>query len=247
MARCGFVYIDLLGVQKMWQLGGANAVKSRIQEFANLIKEQLTYLPQQSFRDGDFTIMTLSDSVAITCQDSDQAIGIASHLFEQCFYHTDRSSSPLWLRGVISSWHNQNMVFNTKSIQLREISVGTEYKLEDDYLQAIALEKSGFKGMRLIIDQSLLPNSGKNEMRKWFGFKKPLFRIVRLDQCNYPGDEFADVLWMADTEAKYKDLLGIMAKRYKQSTRDPDELIQAAWTRAVFDQVDTLIWSCKNQ
>ena len=152
MARCGFVYIDLLGVQKMWQLGGANAVKSNDPRICELIKEQLTYLPQQSFRDGDFTIMTLSDSVAITCQDLIKPSESQATCLNNASIIPTEVRLRFGLRGVISSWHNQNMVFNTESIQLREISVGTEYKLEDDYLQAIALEKSGFKGMRLIID-----------------------------------------------------------------------------------------------
>ena len=52
---------------------------------------------------------------------------------------------------------------------------------------------------------------------------------------------------MADDEERYEHLKGIMAKRFKNSTGDSDEFVQAAWTRATFDQVDSLIWGCRHE
>jgi hypothetical protein len=47
---------------------------------------------------------------------------------------------------------------------------------------------------------------------------------------------------MADSQKHHLNLKNLMAKRFKRATGDTDELTQAAWTRAVFDQVDSLIW-----
>jgi hypothetical protein len=155
-------------------------------------------------------------------------------------------SHPFWLRGAISQWANQYLPVNTRPITAKGLQVGTQYVTEYDYLLALALEKSGFKGMRLIIDSTVLPDHGRVHQRRWSGFQRPLGIIARLRECNYPaGSDYADVLWMADEETRFGHLRGIMAKRFKESTHDPDELMQAAWTRAVFDQTDTLVWACR--
>ena len=248
MARVAILYIDLLGVQKMWQAGGAPAVKSRIQKFNEFILKQLEWLPGPLHRQGEYTVILSGDGVAITCQDFDQAIGIGTHLFTQAFYATDKVASPFWLRGAISRWSNQYLAINTVPVHAKNLQVGSQYLMEDDFLAALALEKSGFKGMRLIISSTLLPNRGHDHQRHWKGFKRPLGIIARLDECTYPpGEEYADVLWMADDEQRFEHLRGILAKRFKRSTHDPDEFAQAAWTRATFDQVETLIWICRNR
>jgi hypothetical protein len=131
-----------------------------------------------------------------------------------------------------------------RSIKAKGLQVGTKYVMEDDYLTALALEKSGFRGMRLIVDRRILPNAVSFN-REWEGFHRPLHCVASLKNFAYPtGGEFADVLWMTESPDRYGQLKGIMASRYKESTRDPDEFMQASWTRVTFDQVDTLVWKC---
>lgn len=247
MPRRAILYIDLLGVQKMWQSGGSAAVKLRIAEFNSFILEQLNFLTSALHRDGDYTVILSGDSVAVTCEDFDQAIGIGIHLFTQAFYSTDRTTTPFWLRGAIGRWSNQYLTVNTVPISTKGVQVGTQYQTEDDFLAVLALEKSGFKGMRLIIDTSLLPNHGHDCTRVWTDFLRPLGIVARLEACTYPGLHYSDILWMANDEARYRHLSAIMAQRFKASSRDPDEFTQAAWTRVTFDQLDTLVWVCRNR
>lgn len=249
MSKKAILFIDLLGVQKMWKYGGANSVKQRIEQFNDFIIDQTNYLPSTVHRDAEYTLLLSGDSVSIMCQDYQQAIEMGIHFFQQAYYSTGRYGEALWLRGAISKWGNQYFPFNTEPIQSKEIQVGTKYVLEDDYLGVLALEKSGFKGMRLIIDKSLLSCYGRSFSRKWDGFHQDLGIVATLRECTYPKDgEFADVIWMAgDTEERYQHLKGIMSSRYKKSVNDPDEFAQASWTRLVFDQVDSIIWSCKNR
>lgn len=245
MAKTAILYVDLLGVQKMWLRGGAPAVRDRIGEFNRFVMDQVNYLPGHLHRDGDYTVILSGDSVAVTCQDYGQAIGIGAHLFSQAFYAKD-VSHPFWLRGAISGWSNQYLPVNTVPIKAKELQVGTRYDSEYDFLLVLALEKSGFKGMRLILDSSVLPSDGRDVQRSWSGFYRPLRIITRLKECTYPeGRPYADVLWMADDQVRYGHFQGIMAKRFKESTHDPEELMQAAWTRAVFDQVASLVWACR--
>jgi hypothetical protein len=246
MANRSLLFIDLLGVQTMWRVGGAPAVKARIAEFHDFVTTQASFLPTDVHRDAEYTVILTSDSVSIMCQDHVQAYQIGMHLFEQAFFASDRYSSPFWIRGVISPWSNQYLPFNTKPIKAKDIQVGTQYEMEDDYLNALALEKSGFKGMRLIIDETLIQASAITE-RKWTNFKRPLRIICRLRENTYPhGAPYAYILWMANSESRYSHIQGIMENRFKRATANAEELVQASWTRATFDQVATLIWSCSN-
>jgi hypothetical protein len=243
MPRRAILFVDLLGVQRMWQNGGAAAVKARIDSFHGFIKHQLTYLPETLHREGDYTVILSGDSVAVTCEDYEQAIGIGIHLFRQAFYA--KIESPYWLRGAISRWSNQYFTGNTTPISTKGgLQVGVQYAMEEDYLHVLALEKSGFKGMRLLINSALLPNFGRDLVRVWPGCTRPLRIIAHLAECTYPDAEYADVLWMADDEHRYDTLTHIMAQRFKRSTHDQEEFTQAAWTRATFDQVESILWVC---
>lgn len=246
MANKAIVHIDLLGVQKMWGEGGASAVKGRIEEFNEFILRQFNYLPPELHRDGEYTVILSGDSVSVMCQDFDQVIGIATHLFVQAFYDTDKRKQPFWLRGAISTWQNQHLTANTVPIHSKSIQIGTRYVTEDDYLAVLALEKSGFKGMRLIIDRRLLKDYGRIYQFSWEGYKKSIGSIATLTECTYPhGEHYADVLWMIESKHRFEQLKGIMASRFKKSTGNPEEFSQASWTRAVFDQVESLAWGCR--
>jgi hypothetical protein len=209
---------------------------------------QINYLTADLHREGEYTVVLTGDSVSVLCQDFDQAIGIGTHLFSQAFYAVDRFSSPLWLRGAIGRWSNQYLTVNTMPVRAKNLQVGTCYENEEEFLAVLALEKSGFRGMRLIIDRSFLADCSIQHEQKWETFERPLFTVTRLRDCTYPlGDAFGDVLWMTASQEHYDRLKGIMSKRFKRSTADPDEFAQAAWTRAVFDQVDSLIWVCRQR
>ncbi|WP_457674019.1 hypothetical protein [Thiolapillus sp.] len=249
MSKNAILFIDLLGVQKMWKQGGANAVKERIEQFNEFIVEQTNYLPSSVHRDAEYTLLLSGDSASFMCQDYQQAIEMGIHFFQQAFYATGRYGKALWLRGAISQWGNQYFPFNTEPIQSKDIQVGTKYVLEDDYLGVLALEKSGFRGMRLIIDKALLSCFGRSFTRRWEGFHSDIGIVTTLRECTYPREgDFADIIWMAGaTQERYDHLKGIMSSRFKGSVHDVDEFAQASWTRVVFDQVDSIIWSCKNR
>ena len=195
--------------------------------------------------------MVLSgDSVSVICEDFDQAIGVGIHLFTQAFYDTDKRELPFWLRGAISRWHNQYLTFNSRPIVVvpAGLHVGTQYRNEDDYLTVLALEKSGYKGMRLLVNRGFLADKGLQYQRDWpsQGNGNSLGIVTRLHESNYPEGDYADVLWMADSGHHFSNLSKIISSRFKKATRDPDEFAQAAWTRVVFDQVNSLIWAVKH-
>lgn len=202
--------------------GGAKGVRGRVQEFNDFLCDQITYLTPELHRQGDYTVVLAGDSVSVLCEDFDQAVGIGIHLFTQAFYDTKKRELPFWFRGSIAGWHNQSLTVNTNNIIAGGLHVGTQYKNEDDYLDVLALEKSGYKGMRLVIDRKLLDSKGAQYKRSWptQGKGSDLGIITRLVECPYPsGGDYADILWMADTEPHYHKLRDIMASRFKKATR----------------------------
>jgi hypothetical protein len=81
MAKTAILFIDLLGVQRMWTEGGASAVKLRISEFNDFVVRQFELLPDSLHAEGEYTAILQGDSISIMCKDCNQAIGIGSHLF----------------------------------------------------------------------------------------------------------------------------------------------------------------------
>lgn len=207
---------------------------------------QLEFLPDALHAEGEYTVILQGDSVSIMCKDCNQAIGIGSHIFTQAFYDTNKRKQPFWLRGAIARWSNQYLPINTSPIKSKNMQIGTKHIHEDDFLAVLALEKAGFRGMRIVINKDLLECGGHSFQHHWDNYAKTIGYIVTLKECTYPhGSNYADVLWMTPNEKQYKHLHGIMATRFKNSTFTPAEFEQASWTRAVFDQVDSIVWGTK--
>jgi len=100
--------------------------------------------------------------------------------------------------------------------------------------------------MRLIVERGFAQPAVEGSHRRWEDFTRDLRCITSLEEFEYPpGGTYCDVLWMVDTEERFKHLKQIMASRFKKCTADPDEFAQAGWTRAMFDQVDSLVWMCR--
>jgi hypothetical protein len=246
VSQRAILFVDLLGVQKMWLTGGAHGVKARISEFSAFVIQQVNELPPGLQLDGEQSIVVSGDSVSVICRDVEHAIGVGVHLFTQAFFNGRTASSPFWLRGTIGRWLSTDLTI-VRSVPIRAGSqlVGTHFINEDDLLGVLALEKSGFRGMRLILDGTMISREQLFN-RTWDGFKRPLRTITRLKDCTYPeGAGYVDVLWMASSEDQYNRLRGIMDGRFGKSARDQEEFTQAAWTQLVFNSVETLIWVCR--
>lgn len=241
MAKRAVLFVDLLGVQKMWSGGGVNAVTKRIDEFNVFMLRTFETLPQELSRDHEFSISMSGDSFAVPCQDFEQAIRIGRYLFQQAFYDSDKRPQPFWIRGVVSSWNNESDTFDKRDIQVGGMSIGAHYVNHPSYMRALAMEKSGFKGMRLVIEPVLLGDAKSQYHSVWPEMKCEIFLISRLANAIYPAKStYEDILWMAFDEGDYKVLAGIMQKRFRRSSRDTDELLQAAATRLVFDEVSAI-------
>lgn len=105
-------------------------------------------------------------------------------------------------------------------------------------LDAIAMEKSGFRGMRLLVERDLLSRSDRFELREWLGCE-PLIPVRRLSYSAYPPrmDTYEDILWMGtcndDEIVQWRRRMGT---RMRFVARDAEEMQHAAATSVVFDE-----------
>ncbi len=101
------------------------------------------------------------------------------------------------------------------------------------------MEKSGFKGMRLLVNLELVTTHVQNEMRLAFG-KRTLIPFRRLNYSYYPervSEGYTDFLWMAcQSEEEWQDRTLRMTSRLRYAARDEEELAQAAATQIVFHE-----------
>jgi hypothetical protein len=111
-------------------------------------------------------------------------------------------------------------------------------------LDAIAIEKSGFKGMRLLVEHKLITPEIRAE------FKQPLghlnfIPLSKLKSSTYPtrlNDAFSDYLWMGSIDREdFEELRKIMALRLRLAAGEPEEFVQAAATQVVFHECAAIL------
>jgi hypothetical protein len=125
--------------------------------------------------------------------------------------------------------------------ELAGLSVST---LSRSLLEAISVEKAGFKGMRLLIDRDLVTDTVRDRFA--IDMAEGRFAPIRvIESTPYPGrlaSRYADVLWMAtDDEDEWRALRGRLATRMRWSANDPEEVLQGAATQVVFNECDDLL------
>ena len=123
-----------------------------------------------------------------------------------------------------------------------ELSQIAVHEYSGDLLDAISMEKSGFRGMRLLIDPSLVNIGLRKAFRRKVG-SNWLHVFKHLENSAYGPrlEKHQDVLWMATgNEEEWRQRRARMSTRMRFSARVPDEVLQAAATQVVFDECDAI-------
>lgn len=238
-------FVDLLGVKARWANGGRVAAEEAFQDFWNLIGLAMRGETPESVSLG----LVESDSAAIDCASTEVALRIARRLYLATFLQTERNELKRhWLRGVILQ--------RTSTEPLRRPSVfkkdlGVDLMLYSrDLLDAINIEKCGFKGMRVVISEQLINGSLKAVLTIPMG-KMSFVPLKKLRHSSYPNpiaEGFRDYLWMADASEEEKRRLDmIMARRLRHASRDSEESLQAAATQVVFHEVTAILGNLKSR
>ena len=242
------LFIDMMGIRYRWRTEGRTGVQHAFEVFSRLIRKTLAEQTRDSVVAGGVE----SDSAALICSDIGSASKIAKGVFCSAFLSARTPSDPrIWLRGVIvPAGEEVDLRWDEPLAQDHPEVIVAKYS--SPLLNAIAVEKCGFKGMRVLVTggpelgertRSRQVNLRLDESSKHF---RPFRKIQGL---GYPGrlpNGYTDFLWMAcESEEEWAKMKGTMVQRLKWSAGNQDELVHAAATQAVFHHCGAFLRSVK--
>lgn len=129
-----------------------------------------------------------SDAAAFDFAVPADAIRFGSVLFRTAFARAGRRSGPsYWLRGAVVSAPDGAFMRSTAPLYIQKCACS------DSLLEALSIEKSGFKGMCLLVADSLLTPTIRTSFAQTVRTSTEPYR--RLDHSAYRTG-YSDVLWM---------------------------------------------------
>ena len=234
------VFIDMLGVRDKWAKNGRLGAEDAFIRFRNLIAHSLHSIPHTEILNG----IIESDSVIVKFATTSSALYFAKKIYVDAFNQTKHNeNNRIWLRGVIIPQKGQDLMRWEKSLNKPYDHVKL-FLYNDDLFDAIALEKSGIKGMRLLVDNELI----SEEIRKEWIIKVGQFNFItlkKLRNSSYPtqlNNKYSDFLWMANpNEVDNLELERIMALRLRKAANSSEEFFQAAATQLLFYEYSAML------
>lgn len=236
------LFLDLLGVKSHWSSGGRAAAQARFSQFEALISATLS-IP-------GITAPTLgtveSDAAAFDFASDESAIRFGAALYQAAFDRPRRpADSRMWLRGTLLTAAAGSSLRTTGPLAA-SIAYVQKSSYSDSLLDAIAIEKSGIKGMRLVISDTMLSAATKAAFVQVIGVRN-FYPFRRLNHTGYPtqiATGFSDVLWMTvGRVTAWETSRSQMSKMLRWAAADSEEFQQAAATQLAFNEVDAIVQS----
>lgn len=235
------LFIDMLGVRSRWHESGRAGVERAVEKFHHLVREAAGKSGFAEQLEGGME----SDSVALICPHTEAAVKIGCIAFTSAFMQPESfDQERLWLRGVIAPSASEEALRSRNVVP----AMGTveRHSFSGGMLDAIAVEKSGFKGMRLLIADVLVTAELCAQFRRPRG-NLNIVPFKKLRYSQYPtrvAESFQDVLWMdsRNGEGAIDERLR-MEQRLRWSARVAEEFVQAAATQVVFHEYSAVEFS----
>ena len=240
------LYCDLLGIRELWRQRGLRRVERRFNLFESIVDAALRDMgsPRASIvLQGEME----SDSVVLTFRGPEEAILTGMRIWRRAFEHDggDGKDQRLYIRGVIVGLGSSRTLRQYRpAISHSNI---TRAMYASEFLDAVAMEKSGFRGMRLLVDERLLDEETilRTEERLWATMgvapeeQTSYSLVVRIPGAQYPESisYLRDVLWPMTAPTEFGLLEQRMNERLHSAKGDRDERLHARNTTMVFREV----------
>jgi hypothetical protein len=234
------LFADVLGAKARWHKGGREEAEKFFVLFRNLVISTLKRADIAPPREGAIE----TDALTLVYETAEQAIYAAMVLYQAAF---DSARTPtrdrLWLRGAIVPYASGEPLRRLRPISapLEQVSL---FLYAAPFFDAISVEKSGFRGMRMLIDSELVTRQVSTTFRHPIG-ERSFIPLKRLNHSQYPGritSAYHDVLWMfSPDQAVWGDRKRLMSCRLRWSGNEPEEFIQAAATQLVFSECQAIL------
>jgi len=228
------LFIDVLGTRARWQAGGRAAAVKFFESLRDVVVAAL-----QQVRPADVVAGGIeSDSAVVVCKDARTAVALGRAIFNAAFRRGNSATGPrLWLRGVIVPYRSEARIRNDRPLSAEFAHVAYS-QFADSLLEAIAVEKAGFQGMRLLIGGGLSDREANTATKIRVG-PAAVKLVRRIRGATYPAGvsgHFRDVLWMAvPEESDWEEQKAIIGKRIRWALSNREELAHAGATQALFN------------
>lgn len=233
------LYLDVLGTRSRWHAEGRTG--------AEAIFEKLRLLTLNSVRRvgaDQFDLVGIeSDSIVARSASVNATLRLAREMFTTLFMEYGiESINRLWIRGSILGSGGPDPL-RTEEVCPAPLGQVTTFRYSPSLLDAIAVERSGVKGMRLLIQKNLVDGFTRtsNQVLIDGSWVYP-FRV--LEFSNYPPrvkSEFEDYLWMLGDIPDWEQVRRAMSNRLRYASRDSEEFLHAASTQVVFNECEAIV------
>ena len=236
------LFVDLLGTKSQWAAGGSEAALARFAAFEQLIAGVIGRSGVTPPRLGSVE----SDAAAFDFSDANDALRFGAFLYQDAFLRPRRpADARLWLRGALVEAPDGSSLRTTAALN-STIGYVQRTTYSAPLLQAIAIEKCGFKGMRLVVEETLLTTATRNAFAQKLK-RGPLKPFRRLNHSPYPNQiskGFSDLLWMLiDDGAGWEQSARQMNRMLRWASGDVEEFQQAAATQLLFNESAAIVGS----
>ena len=238
--------IDLLGAQAHQKRTNPHASAALWEDFSELVLDTAESLDCPAELIGTIR----QSSVVLECQTIKTALALGRRLFRRAWLETRTPHDlRLWLRGCITAG---KLGTDPTQIAPSKLLPGIQKDVLNPSVQkAVSQLRSGYRGMRILIDQDLLDDQLRGVFRIPLG-RLGVIPFRRMNFTPYPKSlhsRFQDFLWMADNGTEWAQYNLRMKQRMLWSAEDNSEFVQAAATQVVFHECDAILQSVhrKNQ
>ena len=240
--------IDMLGVKARWHTGGRRSAKKAFDRFESIMVESLS-----SSDERPTAGLIETDSCVLVFPTLRAALAVARHAY-LCTFLASRAPKDerLWFRGVAVPYHGTLSFRNQKSLSQRNERVVVSH-LDSALFDAIAAEKSGFRGMRILVGGGNGVGTNAKRAASRVEIKaKHYAPFLRVRTPPYPKQlakgRFYDYMWMASESVdETENLKRAMGNRIKWSASNPEEFLHAAATQVIFNHWNAFVHSVPDE
>jgi hypothetical protein len=234
------LYVDLLGSAARWRRGGRDEAAAAFAEFESRADSALSQSPPGAVVAAGIE----SDSLVVVCGGVQEAVRLARRLYLDVFRSgLDAAGLRLWMRGVIVQYEGDPRSLRTEEGLTPHF---TAYRYAAQFAEAISVERSGIKGMRLLIQDAVVSSALKKDVALPIGGLHAI-PLRKLNHSNYPerlGSDYRDVVWVATVDqADWDTNKRTMEVRLRRAAADPEEFAHAAATYLLFSEWQAILGS----
>ena len=233
------LYVDVLGTRARWHAAGRPGAEEVFRRLRGL-----TIASLQRAGASNFDLVGIESDSAVARSDSlDAVLSMAREMFTTAFLDVGREpDNRMWLRGAILPTGGRESL-RTERAEPAPLDHVKIFQYSNELLDAIQVERSGVKGMRLLVPRALAGSVDRTRQQVRIS-DCFVYRFRSLDYSGYPPrlrTDYEDYLWMFGDNVTWNRAKRAMSDRLRYAAGEPEEFLHAASTQVVFNECEAIL------